>query len=148
MSTNGNWIFGGPDGSLTLYLDETYSGSYSGNYSSVIRTDEFLNTIWYSSFQIGTNALNTILLLLDEDKDEVYIVTYNVKNIACFIALNYSSGIYKKSQCYQYLSLPSGPFNITSTLLMFIYPFNEDYFIVTDSDLQTSNYEVIISKYY
>ena len=126
-----------------MYAD----GSYSGNYSSVIRTDEFLNTIWYSSFQISNDTLNTISLLIDDEKDEVFLSTLNTNNVGWFIALNYSSGIHKRLQCYQFLPILSFSFGSVLIFTKPIYSFSRDYFIITGSDESTYSYEIILSKW-
>ena len=146
MSRNGNWIFGGPDGPVDIVFENSWSITYSGVYSSVIRTDEFLNTVWYSTFQIGSSTLNIIFPMIDEDNDEVFILTLNIDSFVCLVSLNYSSGIYKRSQCYTFEQAETLIYDSSVLLDISFYPFNKDSIILTNNDLKTMNYEIMISK--
>ena len=105
-----------------------------------------MNTVWTNSFTISKNVLDSTYQIIDEDSQEVLFTSLNTFRFSCIIALDYNTGFYKRSQCYQFL-----PYSLDTNYQINYYRlninfFNKDSFIIEDTDVYTDTYDFIIGK--
>ena len=70
-------------------------------HSIVLKSDENMNTLWQANFTISTTTMD-MLYTYSEDEDFVYVATLSNLNFNWFIKLDFETGNYNTSKCYQY----------------------------------------------